>query len=266
MDFSKLIDNTIFGLTIIMAALPLFKDVVDRADTNKRFFSKITFGGWVVIIAALALISLNFYKGSLDEENRKSERLSIVAEDSVNFEEILNKNNLKINKKTKKITSIDSVYVFKKEQKEEPYIAITRGALFLPSQTKSGFDISIEFKNTGEGDAYNLVDKVVLMSQINNNLKIENELNEAASNKLIVIPKDSRQNISYGYRPVNRTLQDTQYLYFKLSYTDKHKIPQIPLRQVYFVSYPTNVNSLINIVKENELKRIKAFLIQQEKW
>lgn len=120
-----LLDSLITLLTILTATIPLFFDVIDRSITsqNKKFIARITRPGWIIVVMALVILAMVFYKDIyFDQKGKRDQELQQkVANYTLDttkqaiiksFNDALSKCDVKIDPKTLKAVKVDSSAYF----------------------------------------------------------------------------------------------------------------------------------------------------------
>lgn len=281
-------DLAILILTLAMAIVPLIKDPINRDEKpSVNLFKKLHWSGFILLLSALSLIVLTYWKGKIDadtelasaikSDNRHTQDSTRISKMQIKLDalgytittndEIIKKGVLSLDEKGgKSADPVLDLVVF--DNKSNPRLEST--------SRKDSVSYYFEFTVLNNSIAYNIRDKILLFNIRNNAIKpIPNGQNNTAITEDLKLYYNVYRGLIGGLiLEKYPNFQDTLYFYVKVNYTNKmvKGEEQPPLRRIYFlVSKPNaKVRSDISDFKEPEdsrnYDRVKSMLMKGKYW
>lgn len=275
MDSSKTLENVSLGLTIIMVILPLFKDVIDRDDPSKFFLKKITWGGWVLIISGVLIIILNFVKQGLDENKsilekneHKKELTFLYKSDSIqifnvrkNILDTLGMVGISATEIKRKLDSLNN----KAHTIGSPIMLLSAGPTFIKYRTNKDLTLTFVVKNYGNGSAKNVEGNFFKIKQKNGDLNVLEGLFKS-SRGFDFWPPGAENSFESTYHMLDFNKTDSIFYFIKINYKNENGKNLEPLRMIYLIPIPNYSGQIINIIDEDNFKKVKKYLKMKRIW
>lgn len=248
-----------------MGVLPSIKEYIDKSMKAKNILKKLNWSPYLLIVCAIAIIGLTYYKDRKGECEKKKIALT-YEKNQEKLEGKLSDLGIKYDHNTGTIeyvkSKIDSLN--NKPLREYPIIGDCGEWDRLTKISEDSFLFSPNFCGQNNYTVHNIRTRSIIIKKINDGLSVEDFGKGKMNNDNVVVSAVQKYSVDFGLKVEKYNNVDTIFIYIKHFYTDRYKNEMPPYENIYIVIPP--LKNMISKMSDNkEFNRIKSYL-QRKKY